>query len=57
MKYLTSFLMGALMIMALDMVWANKSYAQGTQYTYCEGPNGQVVIVSNFTCPPGFWRI
>ena len=28
--------------------------AQEVEYTYCEGPNGEVKIVTNATCPPGW---
>jgi len=28
-----------------------------TQITRCENGKGQVVEVTNHTCPPGFWRI
>jgi hypothetical protein len=47
--------MGALLVFMIFTL-AQIAVAQETQYTYCEGPNGQVVIVTNHTCPPGFWR-
>jgi len=28
--------------------------SQEVQYTYCKGPQGQVIIVSNATCPAGW---
>ena len=29
--------------------------AQETQYTKCVNNQGEVVIVTNFTCPRGYW--
>jgi hypothetical protein len=56
MKYLISAVFGALLIMTLDLVWASKGYAQDVQYTRCVNGKGEVVIVTNFTCPAGYWR-
>jgi hypothetical protein len=36
---------------------ARKALSQETQLTYCQNGKGEVVIVSNFTCPPGYWPI
>ena len=27
------------------------------ELTYCKNGKGEVVIVDNYTCPPGFWRM
>jgi hypothetical protein len=56
MKILTLPVVGATLVFILFTALVSEIEAQETQYTYCEGPNGKVVVVTNFTCPPGFWR-
>jgi len=55
MKNIYAFILGALAVMALDVVWASKGYAQDVEYTYCVNGKGEVVIVTNWTCPAGYW--
>ena len=31
--------------------------AQDIQYTYCQNGRGEVVIVTTWTCPAGYWPI
>ena len=47
----------AVAFMLLAIGFLNEAKAQETQLTYCQNNRGEVVIVSNFTCPPGYWRI
>jgi hypothetical protein len=51
-----NFIEALLITILFTAVTATPVTAQATQYTYCEGPNGKVVVVTNHTCPPGFWR-
>jgi len=48
MKYVTSFILGAMAVMVLDMVWASKGYAQDDR-VYCESIMRPGVIQS-FPC-------
>jgi hypothetical protein len=56
LKLISLPIVGATLIFILFTALVSEVDAQETQYTYCEGPNGDVVIVTNFTCPPGYWR-
>jgi hypothetical protein len=56
LKLISLPIVGATLIFILFTALVSESNAQETVLTYCEGPNGQVVVVTNFTCPPGFWR-
>lgn len=48
----------ALMAMCFILGWgASSAFGQETQYTYCQNSKGEVVVVTNFTCPRGYWRI
>ena len=51
MKYALSFLLGALAIMILDLIWASKGYAQDVKY--CKNyQTGEVIVVeANMPCP------
>ena len=44
------------LILALAVI-AGSTQAQDVEYTYCQNGKGEVVIVSNFTCPRGYWCI
>jgi hypothetical protein len=56
LKLISLPIVGATLVFILFTALVSEADAQAKQYTRCEGPNGKVVVVSNFTCPPGFWR-
>ena len=45
------------MVIGVVILLSIRAEAQGTQFTYCQNGRGEVVIVSNFTCPAGYWPI
>ena len=42
---------------ALLIVVVMNVNAQGEDFTYCKNSKGEVVIVTNWTCPKGYWPI
>ena len=50
MKMAIAFLCGCILMMIMDM-----AFGQETEYTRCVNGKGQVVIVTNWTCPAGYW--
>jgi hypothetical protein len=56
LKLISLPIVGATLVFILFTALVSEADAQETVYTYCEGPNGKVVVVTNHTCPPGFWR-
>jgi hypothetical protein len=46
------------LIMAIAVLsFTSATYAQNIQYTRCINGHGEVVIVTNWTCPAGFWPV
>ena len=42
---------------ALLVVVVMNANAQKEDFTYCKNSKGEVVIVTNWTCPKGYWPI
>jgi hypothetical protein len=55
MKYLTLPAVGATLVFILFAALISESNAQDPDYTYCVNGAGEVVIVTNWTCPAGYW--
>jgi hypothetical protein len=45
----------AIMVVLITAGFVSESMAQ--DLTYCKNGKGQVVIVTNYTCPVGYWPI
>ena len=42
---------------ALLVVVVMNANAQKEDFTYCKNSKGEIVIVTNWTCPQGYWPI
>tara|TARA_R110002012_G_scaffold94313_1_gene228379 strand:+ start:2619 stop:2855 length:237 start_codon:yes stop_codon:yes gene_type:complete len=50
-KYWTGIAAALLVVVVMNV------NAQGEDFTYCKNSKGEVVIVTNWTCPKGYWPI
>ena len=59
MKYALSFILGAMAVMVLDMVWASKGYAQDDQIRVCRDTSSYpikiIIVEAGQQCPPGHY--
>ena len=44
-------------LMVVFILYSVQARAQDTVYTYCENNEGRVVLVTDHTCPEGYWPI
>ena len=49
-RFIFGLVIGMVLVMGMDV-----AMAQETEYTRCVNSKGQVVIVTNWTCPAGYW--
>ena len=50
-------LVGAALVYLIFTLATMEAVGQETVYTKCVNNKGEVVIVTNFTCPAGFWPV
>jgi hypothetical protein len=46
----------AMMLILFTCVFRSQHAEARNDLTYCTNGKGQVIIVDNYTCPPGWWR-
>jgi hypothetical protein len=50
-KYALSFVLGAMFIMVLDLIWAGQAYAQGVKYCKNATTGDIITVEENMPCP------
>jgi hypothetical protein len=55
MKYLSFPVVGATLVFIIFTALVSEADAQDIEYTRCVNGQGQVITVTNWTCPAGYW--